>query len=129
MKKHHFLIALFPIAVALLFDAEFVADAAHGLEPDRVCGILLDLSAQTVDLHIDRAFTHIAVLPGQFMAGDGFARPLGKDRHDILLAVGELDRLGSLLQFATRNEKSIRAEHDLFDLSAAPAVRHGARYC
>ncbi len=53
----------------LLFDAELVADTAHGLEPDRIGRVLLDLAAKAIDLDVDRAFADIAILTGQFMAG------------------------------------------------------------
>ena len=36
-------------------DHQPVADPAHGLQMHGIAGILLDLAAQTVDLHIDRA--------------------------------------------------------------------------
>ena len=46
-----------------------VADAAHGLQPDRVGGIFLDLSAQAVDLDIDGAFADLDVGTDEFVRG------------------------------------------------------------
>ena len=50
-------------------DHEAVADAAHGLQEDRVGRIDLDLAAQAVDLHVDRAF-----VGGNAVAGERLAR-------------------------------------------------------
>ncbi len=53
----------------LLLDAELIADAAHGLEPDRIGRVLLDLAAKAIDLDVNRALANIAVLTGQLVAG------------------------------------------------------------
>ncbi len=100
MRKHHFLIALFLIAAALLFDAELVADAAHGLEPDRIGRILLDLAAQTVDLHVDRAFTDIAVLTGEFVAG--IVSPARSAKIDMMSCSRSVSLIVSVPFFSSR---------------------------
>src|SRR5690606_13425852 len=100
----------------MLLDAQLVADAAHGLEPDRIGRVLLDLAAKAIDLDVDRALADIAVLTGQLVTGDRFTGALREDRHDVLFAIRQLDRFGTLLQFAARDEESVGAEHDLFDL-------------
>src|SRR5262245_57513742 len=50
------------------------------------------------------------------MARDGFAGALGEDRQDLLLPVGELQRLAALLQLAPRNLEGVGAKDDLLDL-------------
>ncbi len=53
----------------MLLDAQLIADAAHGLEPDRIGRVLLDLAAKAIDLHVDGALADIAVLTGQLVTG------------------------------------------------------------
>ena len=56
------------------------------------------------------------VAADQFVARDGLAGALGEDRQDLLLAVGELQRLAALLQLAPRDLERVGPEHDLLDL-------------
>ena len=48
----------FPTSLSL--EAQAVADAAHRLQEHGIAGVGLDLAAQAVDLHVDRAVGGIA---------------------------------------------------------------------
>ena len=69
------------------------------------------------------------VAADQLVARDRLAGALGEDRQDLLLAVGQLQRLAALLQFAPRDLEGVGAEHDLLDLRAPIAGRRGAGCC
>ena len=58
-----------------LLDGEAVADAADGLQPDRVGRIALDLAPQAVDLDVDRTLADIGLAGDQLVAGNGLAGP------------------------------------------------------
>ena len=75
-----------------MVDEETIADAAHGLEKDRIGRIGLDLAAQARDLHVDRALVGAAGA-GQLLACDVAAGPLAEDGEDLALAVGDADDL------------------------------------
>src|SRR5690606_12674795 len=93
-----------------------VADAAYGLEPDRVGRVALDLAAQPVDLDVDGALADVGFPGDEFVARNGFAGAAGEDRQYLLLAVGQLERLAAALQFAARDLERIRSEDELLDL-------------
>src|SRR6516162_3472202 len=76
-------------------DRQPVADAAHRLQIERIGGIGLDLAAQPVDLHVDGAFAGGTVARHQCQARYGFAWRRGEDRHDLALAVGEMDEIAA----------------------------------
>jgi len=59
----------------------------------------LDLAAQAVDLHVDGALVDGAVA-GQRAARHGIAARQRQDAQHLALAVGEMDRLLALPQFA-----------------------------
>src|SRR5882724_5817156 len=78
---------------------EAIADAAYRLQEQRIGGIALDLAPQAVDLHVDGALVDGAVA-GQGAARHGLA---GRDREDaqhLALAVGQVNDLVALAQFA-----------------------------
>ena len=77
-----------------------VADAAHGLNEQRIGGIALDLAAQPVDLHIDRAFAGAPPTPVSAMRGTVSPRLRRQQPQHVLLAVGEMDGLLAAPQFA-----------------------------
>ena len=114
---------------ASLFHAQPIANAAHGLQPDRVGRIALDLAAQPVDLHVDGALADLGFAADQLVARDGLAGARGEDRQDLLLAVGQLQRLAAPLQLAPRDLEGVGAEDELLDLGRRLPGRRGAGCC
>ena len=91
-----------------------VADAAHGLHEQRIGGIALDLAAQAVDLHVDRALADRAAVAGERHARHGLARRRGEHAQHLALAVGQADRSSPLAQFAAPDVKHEGPEADGF---------------
>src|SRR5438874_2706594 len=86
-------------AIGLWRGDQAIADAAHRLQEEGIGRIALDLAAQPVDLHVDGALVHAAVA-GQCAARHGLARRHAEDAQHLALAVGEMDDLLALAQFA-----------------------------
>src|ERR1700684_1134384 len=89
-----------------------IADAAHRLQEQRVGGIAFDLAPQAIDLHVYRAFVDGAVAAGPRGARNGLARGCCKDAQHVALAVGEMDHLFALAQFATLQMKDVGPKRD-----------------
>ncbi len=68
----------------------------------RIGRIALDLAAQAVDLHVDRALVDRAAVAGERHARHGLARRRRQHAQHLALAVGEADDLVALAQFAAR---------------------------
>lgn len=69
--------------------AQAITDTAYGLQIDRVGGIILNLAAQAIDLHVDRSLANIGFCLDQFMSRYRFSGAQGKEQHDLLLAIRE----------------------------------------
>src|SRR5436309_2469676 len=82
------------------------------LQEQRIGGIALDLAPQAVDLHVDRALVHRAAA-GQRRARHGFAGSDRQNAQHFALAVGQVNDLLALAQFAAIEMKYVRAERDL----------------
>ena len=90
-----------------------VADAAHRLQEQRIGRVALDLAAQAVDLHVDRAL--IGGRPaGEPLARHGARRRRREHAQDVALAIGQMDGLLALAQFAAGEMEDEGAEADLF---------------
>src|SRR5258705_10475158 len=89
-----------------------IADAAHRLQEQRIGGIAFDLAPEPVDLHVHRALVDGA-LAGQGAARHGLARRHGEDAQHLALAVGEMDGLVALAQFAAVQMVNVGTERDL----------------
>src|SRR5690606_9589517 len=99
----------------VLFNTQFVTYSANGLQPYGVCRVLFDLATKPIDLHVDRSLANLAILTGEFVAWNCFSSAFGKYHHYVLFALGKLDGFCAFFKLPTRNEKSIRPEHNLFD--------------
>src|ERR1700722_15279940 len=89
-----------------------IADAAHRLQEQGACRIAFDLAPETVDLHVDRALVDRAVAAGQRAARHGFARRGRQDAQHVALAVGEVNHLIALPQFAALEMIDVGSERD-----------------
>src|SRR5690349_8373361 len=87
-----------------------ITDAAHRLEEQRVGGIALDLATQAVDLHIHRALVDAVAAASQRAARDRLARRVGENAQHLALAVGEMDDLVTITQFAALEMVDVRPE-------------------
>src|SRR5258705_6235695 len=92
--------------------AKAIADAGYRLEEQRIGGIARDLAPEPVDLHVNRTLVDGA-LAGQGAARHGLARRHGEDAQHLALAVGEMDGLVALAQFAAVEMVDVGAERDL----------------
>src|SRR5216683_1286605 len=90
-----------------------IADAAHRLQEQGIGGIALDLAPQTVDLHVDRTFVDGAVA-GERAARHGFAPCDGENAQHLAFAIGEMNDLVALAQFAAIEMIDIGPERGLF---------------
>ena len=99
-----------------LFYTEPIPNTAHGLQPDRIGRIALDLAAQPVDLDVDGALADFRIVADKLVAGYRLTCPRREDRQDLLLAVGQLQRLAATLQFAPGNLERVGTEDQLLDL-------------
>ena len=102
-----------------MLDEQAVADAAHRLQEDRVGGIDLDLAAQAVDLHVDRAFVG-AGAAGEILAGDVAAGAVAEDVEDLALAIGDADDVLVAAQLAAVEAIDERPEADRLEGRPAP---------
>ena len=100
----------------VLFDAEPIPDAAHGLQPNRIGWVAFDLAAQPVDLDVDGPLSDLRFAGHQLMAGDCLAGTSGENRKDFLFAIGEAQCFAAALQFAFGDLERVGAENDLLDL-------------
>src|SRR6516165_8841720 len=89
-----------------------IADAANRLQEEWIGGIALDLAPQAVDLHVDRALIDTTVA-GQRAARHGFSRSRREDAQHVTLAVGQMDDLLALAQFAAGEVIDVWTEGDL----------------
>ena len=96
-------------------DRQPVADAAHGLQVERIGRVGLDLAAQAVDLHVDGALAGRAAGHHQLVAAHRLAGRGGEDRQDLALALGQVDDLAAALQFQLLAVEGERAEAELLD--------------
>src|SRR6185295_12720696 len=96
-------------------DGQPVADAANSLQIYRIGRVRFDLPAQAVDLDVDRALAGRTVAGGQVTARHRDAGRGGEDRHDLALAIGQVDRLAAAAQLALLAVEGERSEADLLD--------------
>src|SRR5262249_8771690 len=92
---------------------QYIALASDCLQINWICRIRLDLAAQTIDLHIDRALTARGVVAGELVAGDRRARPLREEPQEIALPLREFDGLVLALELPARDVKRVIAHPDL----------------
>src|SRR4029434_8281880 len=67
-----------------------------------MCRVVLDLAAQTVDLHVDCPLADRATIASERQARHGFAGRVRKNPQHLTLAVRQPDSLFALPQFAAR---------------------------
>src|SRR4051812_41904593 len=82
------------IALSLAFSRSWrhhqpIADAAHGLDDQRIGWVALNLAAQAIDLHVDGALVDRTADAGERHARHGLAGRGGEHRQHLALAVGE----------------------------------------
>ena len=96
-----------------------VADAAHRLQEHRVGRIDLDLAAQAVDLHVDRALVGAGAAAGEILAGDVAAGAVAEDGQDLALALGDADDVLVAAQLAAVEAIDERPEADRLGAAGA----------
>src|SRR3954470_10084862 len=95
---------------ASLIRHQLVAGAARGLQKQRIGGIVLQLAARAVDLHVDGALLRAAARPGERLARDADAGRRAEQAQDFALALGEPDERLAASQFAAPGQEQERAE-------------------
>src|SRR5258706_7151882 len=89
-----------------------IADTANGLDVERKLGILLDLAAQTRDLHVHRALQLDVQPRAESGARKGPPRIGGEKLQKLRLGAGELHALAGALELAAlRIEDAIAHLH------------------
>src|SRR5947199_297422 len=81
----------------------------------RIGWIVLDLAAQPIDLHVDRAFTGIAAIAGECQPRHGLAGRSSEQPQHLALAIGEVNDLLAALELAARDVEAELAEAHRFD--------------
>src|SRR5216683_2703929 len=89
-----------------------IADAAYRLQEQRIGGVAFDLAPEPVDLHVHRALVDGAVA-GQRTARHGVARYRGENAQHLAFAVGEMNGVLALTQFASVEMIDVGSERDL----------------
>ena len=79
-----------------------------------LAGLLLDLAAQPVDLHVDGAFRDCAAIAGERQPRHGLSRRRRQDAQHLALAVGQPDDFLAFAQFTARQMIDERPEADGF---------------
>src|SRR6202011_40573 len=89
-----------------------IADAAHRLQEQRIGGVAVDLAPQPVDLPVPPPLGDGA-LAGEGAARHGLARRHRENAQHLALAVGKMDGLIALAQFAAVEVIDVGTERDL----------------